>query len=97
VLIGRVASLQGVPLREESGAVSWPVEASDCGLDARKKRQPRPLHYFERTMTGVNAKLREGRQPPMLGEELAGARMYTGPLFYKYNTVLRSTAHHSTA
>jgi len=37
-----------------------------------------------------NAKLREDEHSEMILEEMIGGRLYTGPMYIKYNTVLRS-------
>ena len=37
----------------------------------------------------VNSQLRELDEPKMIIEEAIGLRLYTGPLFVKYNAVLR--------
>ena len=87
--------------RPESG---WPVEekiraalAGEEGadLDGIRKagahhRQPRPLAELTAAMDAkVNSQLRELREPEMIDEEALGLRLYTGPLFVKYNSVLR--------
>ena len=41
-------------------------------------------------MGGVNDQLRRSHHPPMVVEELIGGRLYTGPMYEKYNAVLRS-------
>ena len=44
---------------------------------------------LQRQLADVNRRLGELGEPHMIVEELWGARLYTGPLFVKYNGVLR--------
>ena len=68
---------------------AWPAE-SEARLPNRAHcRKPRPLSEFTEAMDEKNAQLQAVKQPPMTTEELIGARLYTGPLFEKYNAVLR--------
>ena len=49
-----------------------------------------PLQHYESLLPTKNAQLREAGSQPIIIEELIGARLYTGPIFYKYNTALRA-------
>ena len=49
-----------------------------------------PLTVFEELMARKNARLKEKGLALMIIEELIGARLYTGPLFEKYNTCAQS-------
>ena len=59
-------------------------------MPGAQPRQPRPLVELEELMEAqANGKLRELGEPQMTIEEVIGLRLYTGPLFVKYNSVLR--------
>ena len=58
------------------------------------QRRPQPLSTFlveggplERE---ANSKLREAGHPQIILEELLAGRLYTGPMYMKYNAVLRA-------
>jgi hypothetical protein len=53
------------------------------------QRKAIPLKEMEGRMDGINARLTERRFAPMIVEELVGGRLYTGPMYEKYNSVLR--------
>jgi hypothetical protein len=73
----------------EVASSAWPAE-SEARLPNRAHcRKPRALSEFREAMDEKNAQLQAVKQPPMTTEELIGARLYTGPLFEKYNAVLR--------
>ena len=73
-------------LKEIPELEQYPFEPE---LSVRKRRHAVPLHTYDVGLAEVNADLRPLAVPPMRREELIGARLYTGPLFYKYNCVLR--------
>mgnify|MGYP002630287628 CR=1 FL=1 len=59
-------------------------------------REPMLLATLEMLIAGKNLKLEELGEPPLMLAEAIAARLYTGPLFVKYNGVLRgldSTVH----
>ena len=59
-------------------------------MPGAQPRQPRPIVELEELMeVQANFKLRELGEPEMTIEEAIGLRLYTGPLFVKYNSVLR--------
>ena len=68
---------------------SWPVEAPEMIKGSARGRVPLPVSAFDSAFGEVNAKLTELSMPTILVEEFLGCRMYTGPCFVKYNTVLR--------
>ena len=53
-------------------------------------RSPLPLEALLPAMDEHNAKLVAGGHAPMVAEEALGGRLYTGPMYEKYNAVLRS-------
>jgi hypothetical protein len=55
----------------------------------RRRRAPMPIAELERHVEEQSARLLEQREPALTLEEAFGARLYTGPLYVKYNAVLR--------
>lgn len=53
-------------------------------------RHPLPLSHFEHKLEEVNQLLKARDQTPISWNEFISTRLYTGPCFIKYNTVLRS-------
>ena len=67
-------------------AAGWPRE----GCLIAEPRRPRSLADLEAAMeAGANEELRKLGEPEMSMDEVVGLRLYTGPLFVKYNGVLR--------
>ena len=52
-------------------------------------RVPLSVSTFDDAFNTVNKQLEELGMPTIISEEFLGTRMYTGPCFVKYNTVLR--------
>lgn len=52
-------------------------------------RIPLPLSHFEAPRQTINEQLKAIDECALLVEECIGLRLYTGPLFIKYNAVLR--------
>ena len=80
---------------EELQLTAWPSE-SLAEIDASHARgrnapQGRPLADFHPELHRVNGELAGLGEPVLLEEELIGGRLYTGPMFQKYNLVLRSS------
>ena len=48
-------------------------------------RKPEPLSMYEAELKKINAKLEDQGQPPVITEELIGGRLYTGPMYEKYD------------
>ena len=59
-------------------------------------RTPLLIAEMEVLVSEKNALLEADRQSRQLLEEAIGARLYTGPLFVKYNAVLRGDIHEIT-
>ena len=72
---------------EPDADIDWPKEA--IHLAGGKHRRPMSISKLEAHMATRNAALSDLKQPPLILDEAFGARLYTGPLFAKYNTVLR--------
>ena len=73
----------------------WPNETrlrnSEVPRDREQLRKIVPLEDYLATMEkDCNAKLTTIGQEPLRKEEVIGARLYTGPMFSTYNTLLRS-------
>jgi len=54
-----------------------------------RRRAPMPIDELERHVAEQSARLLEQGEPALTLEEAFGARLYTGPLYVKYNAVLR--------
>mmetsp|Transcript_19149 Transcript_19149/g.54411 ORF Transcript_19149/g.54411 Transcript_19149/m.54411 type:complete len:422 (-) Transcript_19149:757-2022(-) len=54
-----------------------------------KTRKPVDLETILKRMEAHNMQLQGLSQPKLIDEEVIGGRLYTGPLFVKYNAVLR--------
>ncbi|KAL1496781.1 hypothetical protein AB1Y20_014369 [Prymnesium parvum] len=71
------------------GLAAWPAEASQARLDERHCRKPTPLAQLGEALREVNLRLHGEEVPPVGEAELIACRLYTGPMFVKYNLVLR--------
>ena len=80
-------TLDGAPLR------GYPAERpeEENGLSATYARHLQPLSAFDAALDARNRQLTALKQPPMESVELVCARLYTGPMFHKYNLVLRGS------
>ena len=47
------------------------------------------MHGYTQQLHRINEKLEEADTAPLVNEETTAARLYTGPLYLKYNAVLR--------
>eukprot|EP00964_Phaeocystis_antarctica_P052885 scaffold30992_cov59-Phaeocystis_antarctica.AAC.1 len=54
-----------------------------------RPRVPTPLSVLEEALAEKNAQLEKISEPALALAEIIGARLYTGPMFFKYNNVLR--------
>eukprot|EP00854_Cymbomonas_tetramitiformis_P010776 gene10776-12745_t len=52
-------------------------------------REAKPLEHFLEVMNAVNEKLTKAEHDPLLRVEVIALRLYTGPMFAKYNPLLR--------
>lgn len=66
----------------------WPCE--QVLLADNKRRQPQPMAAFDSCRERMAPRLSAAGTEPLTNEEFLGARLYTGPMFEKYNTVLRA-------
>ena len=81
----------------------WPLEQllrhehSQGNMMHAKTRRPDPPAAFEQRRHAINEAL-EMHGGPLFEEEVIAGRLYTGPVFIKYNCVLRGveTAHRNT-
>ncbi|KAL1515285.1 hypothetical protein AB1Y20_001928 [Prymnesium parvum] len=72
----------------------WPAE-NPSSLAGLTTRTPKPLHSFTPQLEQHNKKLAEIGQDQVQHVEMLAARLYTGPMFVKYNAVLRGLQLHS--
>ena len=71
------------------GRECWPVEAEEKLPDRSHCRVRRPLSALEDAATLPNEQLKKHDHAPLARAELIAINLYTGPLFLKYNAVLR--------
>ena len=79
------------PLADADGGdddVSSELAASDD--PATRMREPFSLSYFEAQWAGIDERLEDLDMDPVQEVEVVGARLYTGPLYVKYNAALRA-------
>jgi len=69
------------------GIDAYPVERAQAGQHYRRLLPP---EHFAEELEAVNGRLDALGEPRMLREEFLAARLYTGPMFMKYNLVLRA-------
>ena len=81
--------------KHEEGSGHWggayPVEELEK-LPQRKQRFAVPLESFETSLAAINAQLRRALIKPLRLEELMCCRLYTGPMFMKFNVVMRGAS-----
>lgn len=76
---------------EQVGIESWPVEAKEK-LPRKSKalrRKAKALKDFDHIVTETNRMLNELGEPELSTAEVIAARLYTGPMYEKYNVVLQ--------
>ena len=79
--------LEKVQITDDGGkSLHWPCEKE--GKRPKVPREPVILKDSDE-VSDKQAKLRAAGHVTLLDEELVGARLYTGPMYAKYNTVLR--------
>jgi len=78
------------------GRTRWPRESDALLQDRSHCREPQPLERFVKAAEVRNRELERTHQPAIIREEIIAARLYTGPLFEKYNAVLRGVSTSST-
>ncbi|CAK0880935.1 unnamed protein product [Prorocentrum cordatum] len=66
----------------------WPEET----VNTQHRRQWKDISDFKDVFDGINAKLKEKGEQPLELVEWIGGRLYTGPMFEKYNAVNRGGA-----
>ena len=72
----------------------FPAETKNCSLEIDGEvrnvmRTRMSLKELEAVMDVKNKELAKGEESLLIFPEVVGARLYTGPLFFKYNAVLR--------
>ena len=79
------------PLLQPSGeAPHWPRDKFHANpMERGKSRRPLPHTEFSRPWADIDAKLEVAGAPPLGLLEFHAARLYTGPMFVKYNGTLR--------
>lgn len=64
----------------------WPKEQRGAEHGGRKLH---PVEHFKESRDKMDAKLERAGEPPLQRGGFVALRLYTGPMFFKYNTVLR--------
>jgi len=83
----------GAKKGNQGGMPAWPQETKnltavrDGGVEVSIQRQPLAVDALAAATGARNARLRELKEPELRIEEAFGARLYTGPCFFKYNSV----------
>jgi hypothetical protein len=85
-----VASAEVTP--EQLRIPCWPIESAEKLPDRACARRRRSLEALEAAVADNNRHLREANQPELMLEEIIAACLYTGPMFVKYNALLRGLA-----
>ena len=69
----------------------WPNNRREQVADLHTSRRRKPMLRDERKqrLAEVNGRLESMREPVLTSIEMTGGRLYTGPLYVKYNAVLR--------
>merc|ERR1719149_163270 len=74
---------------EQLGLTRWPDESEEMLPDRGRCRHKPLMAALIKAAKEYNEKLKKANQPPLVDEELFAANLYTGPMFVKYNAVLR--------
>jgi len=74
---------------QEVGREQWPAESEEKMPDRNKCRKKVSIEALRKEKEAVNKRLEAANQTPVMDQELIAACMYTGPMFVKYNAVLR--------
>eukprot|EP00966_Prymnesium_polylepis_P098240 2275265-Prymnesium_polylepis.1 len=70
----------------------YPERAGFAEAHPQWCRRPLQLEHFKPKMDEINGLLLGMSQEPIIVEELVSARLYTGPMYEKYNAVLRANS-----
>jgi hypothetical protein len=65
--------------------------------DAAHARTPRAIDFFADELRARNEALQANDTAPLSDPEFYGARLYTGPMYSKYNLVLRGSPDNALA
>ncbi len=84
---------------------NWPIEAEDVNrnadppvpMEAVRVKEPLATFMREASLRKIDKQLLALRCDKLREEEVIGARLYTGPMFTKYNAVLRSSGDNTPA
>lgn len=76
---------------EKTPKGGWPAETKHSSLEGGVSiaRKPMPVKELQVKLSKKNARLKALSEPELQMAEGIGSRLYTGPLFAKYNAVLR--------
>ena len=95
-IVGLESTTEAEPPSKKAKLTSAPALAIAVGEEEERhmrlnmrRRAPMPIDELERHVAEQSARLLEQGEPALTLEEAFGARLYTGPLYVKYNAVLR--------
>ena len=80
-----VCSPSGGPGQADPSQHTWPREHNHDS----NPRQATPLSDFDQKLEEKNTLLKAKQQEELIRDEMIGIRLYTGPMFEKYNLVNR--------
>jgi ankyrin repeat protein len=69
--------------------VDWPTESKLADGASEMRRRPLPSKELGTRLGEKNVELRSLGEPELMHEEGVGARLYTGPMYVKYDAILR--------
>ena len=69
--------------------VDWPTETKLADGASAMRRRPLPSKELGTRLGEKNVELRSLGEPELMHEEGVGARLYTGPMYVKYDAILR--------
>jgi hypothetical protein len=79
---------------ERIGRTEWPKEhQNELAKHPNRRRVPVPMEELVERVQDKNEKLRDLHMEPLQPVEIVASRLYTGPMYCKYNTVLRDIGH----
>lgn len=101
---GKNAINEQLQAKDRKPIRNWPIEHDDVNRERKPNpttavRRKEPLATFlrEATLRKIDKQLLGLRTDPLREEEVIGARLYTGPMYVKYNTVLRAAGENAPA
>ena len=87
--VGKGGKVKLAPLKQKGP--NWPrEEPATLAVAGGKPRVPLPRSHFKPKCDEINRRLSDLKQDHVQEVEVLGARLYTGPMYVKYNAVSRA-------